>query len=85
MLEWETVDGGRGRAVPLTDQETVWVRVGEDGTVHFFTDLQAGTEIGSTAPAGNLSAFIERLRVVDVIDVVCRSLGGEDPGPMSDG
>ena len=85
MLEWQAVDGGRGRAVTLTDAEPVWVRVSEEGTVHFFTGIQTAEDIGTTTPTGDLAAFLERLRVVDAIDVVSRALGGDDPGPMSDG
>ncbi len=84
MLEWQAVDGGRGRAVTLADAENVWVRVSEDGTVHFFAGIKTAEEIGTTTPTGDLSTFLERLRVVDAIDVVSRSLGGDDPGPMTD-
>lgn len=83
MLDWQAVDSGRARAVTLIGDEKVIVRVGEDGTVHFFEGLETAEEMAAAAPAGGMSAYLERLHALDAIDIVCRSLGGDDPGPMS--
>lgn len=85
MLEWQAVEGGRARSVRLLDDEAVWVRVGDEGTVHFFTEVHGLEELVPATPAGDLNAFLDRLTALDTIDIVSRSLGGDDPGPMADG
>ena len=83
MANWEPVSGGRARAVHLTDGSAPWVRVSDDGTVHFFEVAAAG-DLEGAAPACDLQGALDRLTALDAIDIICRSLGGEDPGPVKD-
>ena len=85
MLEWQEVDGGRARMLQFADNATGCVRVADDGTVHFFTEVDSVDAVADASPAGDLGAFIDRLTAVDTIDIVSRSMGGDNPGPMADG
>lgn len=85
MLEWQDVNGGRARTLAFGDVEAGWVRVADDGTVHFFSGVSDPAELDDAVPVGDLAACIEQLSAVDAIDIMSRALGGADPGPMWDG
>ena len=84
LINWQQVDGGRARTLRFADAEAACVRVSDDGTVHVFTGVDTVDALAAASPAGDLAAFIDRLTALDTIDIVSRSLGGDDPGPVAD-
>lgn len=84
MLDWQPVTGGRARTVQFSDGASAWVRVADEGTVHFFTDAPSPAALDEASPSFGWADGVARLTALDAIDIVCRSLGGDDPGPMYD-
>lgn len=85
MIEWRDVEGGRARSVTLKDDSTMWVLVsGEDGHTQFYADAEGPGDLASAPATGGLPDVMDQLYALDFIDIVCRSYGNEDPGPIAD-